>query len=83
VTWEHWSREGKYIYFSSFGSSDPAFYWLRVTDHKLEQVASMKDLGRQAYGTFGPWTGVAPDGSPLALRDIGTQEIYALDWEAP
>ena len=26
---------------------------------------------------------LAPDGSPLLVRDIGTQEIYALDWEAP
>jgi hypothetical protein len=26
---------------------------------------------------------VAPDDSPLVLRDIGTQEIYALDWAAP
>jgi len=33
-------------------------------------------------GFFG-WTGVTPDGSPLVLRNIGTQEIYALDWEAP
>jgi hypothetical protein len=25
----------------------------------------------------------APDDSLLLLRDMGTQEIYALDWEAP
>jgi hypothetical protein len=29
------------------------------------------------------WTGLAPDDSPLALRDISTQEIYAIDWDAP
>jgi len=23
------------------------------------------------------------DDSPLVLRDVGTQEIYALDWQAP
>jgi hypothetical protein len=45
-------------------------------------LASLKELGRLA-GTFGPWTGLALDDSPLALRDIGTEEIYALDWEAP
>jgi serine/threonine protein kinase len=27
------------------------------------------------------WMGRAPDDSPLALRDIDTQEIYALDVE--
>jgi hypothetical protein len=29
------------------------------------------------------WFGLAPDDSPLVLRDTGTQDIYALDWEAP
>jgi len=27
--------------------------------------------------------GLPPDGSPLLLRDIGSQEVYALDFEAP
>jgi hypothetical protein len=26
---------------------------------------------------------VAPNGSPLLLRDRGTQDIYALDWVQP
>jgi hypothetical protein len=26
---------------------------------------------------------LAPDDSPLLLRDTGTQEIYALDWQVP
>ena len=34
-------------------------------------------------GSFGSWTGLAPDDSPLALRDISTYEIYALDWQLP
>jgi hypothetical protein len=31
----------------------------------------------------GQWFALAPDDSPVLLRDIGSQEIYALDWEAP
>jgi hypothetical protein len=27
--------------------------------------------------------GLTPDGSPLLMRDIGSQEVYALDFEAP
>ena len=34
-------------------------------------------------GPFGQWSGFAPDGSPLVLRDTGTQEIYALDVDLP
>lgn len=33
--------------------------------------------------SFGPWSGLAPDGSPLIQRDSGASEIYALDWSAP
>lgn len=29
------------------------------------------------------WIGLALDDSPLALRDISTEEIYALDWQLP
>jgi Tol biopolymer transport system component len=79
----NWSRNGDYLYFDSTFGKDPAFYRLRVSDHKVERVASLKDLGRQVSGVFAVWTGLAPDDSPIALRDIGTQEIYALDWEAP
>jgi len=28
-------------------------------------------------------TALALDHSPLILRDVGAQEIYALDWQAP
>jgi hypothetical protein len=32
---------------------------------------------------FGNWSGIAPDGTPLLVRDASIQEIYALDWDAP
>lgn len=33
---------------------------------------------------FGPpWVGLAADDSPLFLRDRGTRDLYALDWDAP
>jgi Tol biopolymer transport system component len=75
-----WSQDSKYIYFDSPSGTDPAFYRVRISDQKLERLASLKNL--RTTGAFG-WTGLAPDDSPLLLRDAGTQEIYALDWEAP
>jgi hypothetical protein len=53
---------------------------VRIRDHKVERVADLKNF-RQA-GFYNVWLGLAPDYSPLLLRDIGTQEIYALDWQA-
>jgi hypothetical protein len=30
-----------------------------------------------------PWMGLAPDGSPMVVRDRRTRDLDALDWEAP
>ena len=43
----------------------------------------MKDLEGNPKGFDAWWSGLAPDDSPLVLRDTSVQEIYALDWEAP
>jgi Tol biopolymer transport system component len=77
----NWSRDGNYIYFHSFGS-DTALYRVRVSDHKLEKIVSLKGI-RLTIGTFGTWCGLATDDSPLVLRDVGTQEIYAFDLQLP
>ena len=81
VGYPNWSHDSKYLYFDGGGKSAPlAFYRFRITDHKLEPLFNMASLGRA--GTF-QWTGLAPDDSPLFLRDIGREEIYALDWKVP
>ena len=78
-----WSHDGKFVYFSSTAGGEPAFYRVQIKDHKLERVASLKDVKRPTSGTFASWTGLAPDDSPLALRDISTFDIYALEWQLP
>jgi eukaryotic-like serine/threonine-protein kinase len=75
----HWSRNSEYVYFDSAGN-DPAFYRVRITDRKVERLVSLNNLRRA--GLF-QWTGLAFDDSPLLLRDVGTEEVYALDWQAP
>jgi hypothetical protein len=55
---------------------------VRVRDHKLEQLFSDKEEQRLVRA-LDVWTGLAPDDSVLSLRDTGTREIYALEWEAP
>jgi len=82
VGYPSWSRDSRYIYFDSNSDDKPAFYRVHISDRALDRVASLKGL-RRAWGAFDPWSGLAPDDSPLVLRDAGTQEIYALDWQTP
>ena len=46
----------------------------------MERVADLKDLPITGY--YGFWLGLALDDSPLLLRDTGSQDIYALEWES-
>jgi Tol biopolymer transport system component len=76
----NWSADGRYVYFLR-APDNPAVLRIRISDRKVEQVADMKNLPMTGY--YGIWLGLAPDDSPLLLRDAGSQDIYALDWEAP
>jgi len=79
-----WSRDSQYIFFDSYPTRDKAVFRVRIRDHKLERVGDLAAFRRAESGGWTlPWMGLAPDDSPLVVRDIGTQEIYALDWEAP
>jgi eukaryotic-like serine/threonine-protein kinase len=57
-----WSRDGQYVYFDNGSSQDPAVYRVRVADHKLEQVCSLKDF-RRVLSYWTAWMGLTPDGS--------------------
>ena len=76
----NWSKSSDYVYFLH-EENDPAVMRIRIRDRKIERVADLKNL-RQA-GFYSVWLSLAPDDSPLVLRDTGTQEVYALDWQAP
>jgi Tol biopolymer transport system component len=77
-----WSADSRYLYFDNGLSTDPAVYRLRIADHKVEHVASLKNLRRALWGNL-PWFGLTPNGDPLVMRDVGSQEVYALDFEEP
>ena len=77
-----WSSDSKHIYFDTGLSESPAFYRIRVSDRKLERLADLKGFRRVVFAGL-PWSGVTPEGAPLLLRDISSQEVYALDFVAP
>jgi len=75
----NWSKNGDYVYFLH-EENQPSVMRVRIRDRKIERVADLKNF-RQT-GFWAVWLGMGPDDSPLLLRDIGTQEIYALDWQS-
>jgi Tol biopolymer transport system component len=82
VSHHSWSLDGQYLYFESNYVEDPAIFRIRMRDRKVERVTNLRDVRRTGY-IDEYWSGVAPDNSPLVLRDVGFLEIYALEWEAP
>ena len=78
--WDEIAKISDYVYVVH-EENDPAVVRVRLRDHKVERVAELKNF-RQA-GFYNVWLSLAPDDSPLLLRDTGTQEVYALDWQVP
>jgi hypothetical protein len=75
-----WSHDGEWVHFRTV--QPRVWYRLRISDRKLEQLYTDKNEQRLVR-TNDAWTGLAPDDCILSLRDAGTREIYALEWEAP
>lgn len=51
MAFPNWSRDGNYVYFHSSGS-DAALYRVRISDHKLEKIVSLKGT-RLTIGAIG------------------------------
>jgi Tol biopolymer transport system component/DNA-binding winged helix-turn-helix (wHTH) protein len=77
------SRSGASVYFEATSTSQAVLMRMRLADHKIEQVMDFRNIRRPLAQLSSAWVGLADDDSPLMQRDIGTQEIYALEWRAP
>lgn len=80
IGYPSWSHDGQYLYFDSSFTEDPAFFRVRISDHRLERLVSLKDIHR-LFGANAEWSGLGPDDSLLVTRNISSPEIYALDWQ--
>jgi serine/threonine protein kinase/Tol biopolymer transport system component len=77
-----WSRDSKYVSFDTSFTADPGYFRVEIPSAQVTRVVSLKNV-RRFFSSWGEWSGLTPDGSPLVVRDISTQEIYALDWKLP
>jgi Tol biopolymer transport system component/DNA-binding winged helix-turn-helix (wHTH) protein len=79
-----WSLDSKYAYFEDLGADGPEIDRVSVATRKKERMAVLKGISRiPMKDSAAPWNGVAPDGSPLIMRDVGNRELFSLELQLP
>ncbi len=79
---ENWSHDGKYLYAEDYFDNTDDLVRVSVANGKVERLFSLKEVPR-GFDPWEFWIGLAPDDSPLLMRDKSTQEIYSLDVRFP
>jgi serine/threonine protein kinase/Tol biopolymer transport system component len=79
---ENWSHDGKYLYAEDYSDKADDMVRVSLADGKVERLVNLKDIPR-GFDPWEFWVGLAPDDSPLLMRDRSTQEIYSLEVRFP
>jgi serine/threonine protein kinase/Tol biopolymer transport system component len=79
---ENWSHDAKYIYAEDYSDSTDDMVRVKVADGSVDRFLSLKEIPR-GFDPWEFWVGLAPDDSPLLMRDRSTQEIYSLEARFP
>ena len=72
----------KYLYAEDYSDKADDHSAGECGNGKMERLLSLKDIPR-GFDPWEFWVGLAPDDSPLLMRDRSTQEIYSLDVRFP
>jgi Tol biopolymer transport system component/DNA-binding winged helix-turn-helix (wHTH) protein len=83
MAYPNWSQDSKHVYYEDVGDYGSELDRVSIVDHKKDRVMSLKGVPRVLLLSGSPWNGVAPDGSPLIMRDVGNREIYSLEQQLP
>jgi eukaryotic-like serine/threonine-protein kinase len=78
LSWLNFTKDGQHLVFVD-QSGTGSIVQVRTTDGNVERKLDLK--GFSPAGRFNNSLSLAPDDSPLILRDAGTQDVYSLDWE--
>jgi hypothetical protein len=71
-----WSSDSRFIYFLSMLNTPPGVYRVAVLGGNAERIVDLK--GFRFTGAVSFWMGLDPTDTPMLLRDVGTDDIYAL-----
>jgi Tol biopolymer transport system component len=73
-----WSDDGKYVYINVM---DERIVRVNISSRHSQVQLLIKDIART--GWWGGWFGLTPDGKILLLRNIGSEDLYAFDFQNP
>jgi Tol biopolymer transport system component len=82
VNYPVWSADSKYLYFDDLIDGAESIRRLKVGESQAQSVVEVGTMDRYT-GALGIWSGPAPDGSWMFLRDHSSQEVYQLSLELP
>ena len=77
-----WSEDSKSIYFDDLVSGEGSYCRANVGESHYDRVLELAGLERYP-GVLGLWSGRAPDGSPLFVKDASTGEVFELEASLP
>jgi serine/threonine protein kinase/Tol biopolymer transport system component len=77
-----WSHNGDAIFFLNHLAGGDKVMRVSAAEHKLEEVVDLKNFHGAPF-LVGYWFGLAPDDSPLLVRDAGIWDFHALSLTLP
>jgi WD40 repeat protein len=78
TAFQAWSTDGRFIYFLRF-LGDRAILRIPLSGGKAEHIADIKDM--ETTGQYSFWMGLDPTDAPMMLRNLGSNDVYALTLE--
>lgn len=81
IGYTSWSRDSRYVYYNTYFQQRGTIFRVDTVHHVSERVSL--PAGIDGAITLGQWFTLAPDDSPLVLRDISLHELFAFDLRLP
>jgi Tol biopolymer transport system component len=83
VGYPNWSQDGSYVYYDTTNTDHPTFRRVKVGQTHSELLVDLKGLLRYSNEPAFGWSNISLDGSGLFVRNLSTDEIYALYLDLP
>lgn len=76
--YHNWSHDGRFLYFMTSVSDKRGVYRVPAQGGKEELVFDFPE-GFRGTGWYNSWMSLDPDDVPIVFRNVGTDEVYALE----